>query len=120
MTYVFEELPCKLCCGKGVLEVIPNGGNVNDAIEEECPWCVRRQFENLMELSTQEITRLNAMVRQLREDAETVIDDYSSEIDRLVDALCVIIDQGNGNQLNYDEIREYAREVTSKKQTRYE
>lgn len=38
---------CDLCNDTGNVQVIPYGGGPNDAQEDECPWCLRREFNRL-------------------------------------------------------------------------
>ena len=36
---------CRFCGGTEIVKIIPCGGSANDAIEDECPLCLRRMFE---------------------------------------------------------------------------
>jgi hypothetical protein len=47
MVFDPEAKHCELCNDTGAVRVIPHGGSGNDAQEDECPWCLRREFNRL-------------------------------------------------------------------------
>jgi hypothetical protein len=46
-----EEGPCYLCHDTHTVDVTPKGGQANDAREDECPWCLRRELNKLNDLA---------------------------------------------------------------------
>lgn len=69
-----DNADCPLCGGSQVVEIIPSGDGENNAVEEECPHCLRRDLRR-------EIIELESELLKYRADEELDHDDWATDID---------------------------------------